>query len=169
MPLMGTSIPKLIFDHPFLFFLRNTETGDILFAGRMSQPEAAKQHVSGSTNESELLRLSQGIFISTPVPGAGRSAGSTLNPQSSSSNTYEPPSFAGNAFSNDKSLPVSQSQPPVINYQTFPNNQNTANKNFSSTLYQLYQASHRVRSVSNDLPQRLCPERLWRGLCCCAV
>jgi hypothetical protein len=150
---MGTSIPKLIFDHPFLFFLRNTKTGDILFAGRMSQPEAAKQHVSGSTNESELTQLSQSVFTSTPMAGAGRSVGSTTNPQLSSSNTYKPPPFAGSAFSIDKSLPVSQSQPPVINYQTSPNNQNIANNNPPSTLYQSYQASHRIRSVSNDLPQ----------------
>jgi len=150
---MGTSIPKLIFNHPFLFFLRNTETGDILFAGRMSQPEAAKQQVLGSMNESELLQLSQGIFTSTPVAGAGRAVGSTLNPPLSGSNTYNPPPFAGNAFIINKSLPVSQSQPPVINYQTSPNNQNTANNSPSPTLLQSFQASHRVRSVSNDLPQ----------------
>lgn len=150
---MGTSIPKLIFNHPFLFFLRNTKTGDILFAGRMSQPEEAKQQVSGSMNESELLQLSQGIFTSTPVAGAGRSVGSTTNPQLSSSNTYKLPSFAGSAFSIDKNVPVSQSQPPVTNYQTSSNNQNTANNNPSSTLYQTFQGSHRVRSVSNDLPQ----------------
>ena len=39
---MGATIPKLHFNHPFLFFLRNTESGDILFAGRLSQPEEAK-------------------------------------------------------------------------------------------------------------------------------
>jgi hypothetical protein len=149
---MGTSIPKLIFDHPFLFFLRNTETGDILFAGRMSQPEAAKQIVPGSMNESELLLLSQGIFTPTPVAGAGRSVDSTLKPQLSNSNTYKPSSFPGSAFIIDKSLPVSQSQPPITNYQTSPNNQNTANNNPSSTWYQSNQASQRVRSVSNDLP-----------------
>lgn len=150
---MGTSIPKIIFDHPFLFFLRNTETGDILFAGRMSQPEAAKQRVSVSMNESELLQLSQGIFTPMSVAGAGRSVGSTLNPQSSNSNTNKPSSLAGSAFNIDKSLPVSQNQPPVTNYQTSPNNQNTANNNPSSTLYQAFQASQRIRSVSNDPPQ----------------
>jgi len=146
-------MPKLIFDHPFLFFLRNTQTGDILFAGRMSQPEAAKQHVSGSMNESELLQLTQGIFTSTPVAGAGRLAGSTVSPQFSSSNNYNPPSFAGSASIINKSLLVSHSQPPVANYQISPNNQNTANNNPSTSMYQSFQTSHHVRSVSNDLPQ----------------
>jgi serpin B len=26
-------------DHPFLFFVRNTKTGDILFAGRVANPK----------------------------------------------------------------------------------------------------------------------------------
>jgi hypothetical protein len=150
---MGTSIPKLIFDHPFLFFLRNTGTGDILFAGRMSQPEAAKPHGPGSMNDSELLLLSQGIFTPTPVAHAGRPVGSTPNPQLSNSNTYKPPSFPGSVFGIDKSLLVSQSQPPVTNYHTSPNNQNIANNNPSLNLYQSYQASHHIRSISNNLPQ----------------
>lgn len=151
-PLMGTSIPKLIFDHPFLFFLRNTQTGDILFAGRVSQPEPAKQRVSGLVNESELSQLTKDIFTSTPVAGAGRSVGSTLSPQFSGSNNYNPP-FAGSVSIINKSHLVSQSQPPVTNYQTSPNNQNTANNNPLPTMYQTFQATHRVRSVSNDLPQ----------------
>uniref|UniRef100_A0A1V1FYH4 Putative serine protease 27 n=1 Tax=Reticulitermes speratus TaxID=60591 RepID=A0A1V1FYH4_9NEOP len=150
-PLMGTSIPKLIFDHPFLFFLRNTETGDILFAGRMSQPEAAKQHILGPVNESQLLELTQGIF--TSMPGVGRPVGSTLNPQSSSSNSYKPSSLDGSAFSTNKSIPVSQTQPPATNYHTFPNNQNTANNNPFSTSYESYPSSLQVRSMSNNLPQ----------------
>ena len=150
---MGTSIPKLIFDHPFLFFLRNTGTGDILFAGRMSQPEAAKPQGPGSMNESELLQLSQGIFTPTPVADAVRSVSSTLNPQFSNSNTHKPSSFPGSVFSIDKSLFVSQSQPPVTNYQTSPNYQSIASNNPSLTLYQPYQASHHVRSISNNLPQ----------------
>jgi len=149
---MGTSIPKLIFDHPFLFFLRNTQTGDILFAGRVSQPEPAKQRVSGLVNESELSQLTKDIFTSTPVAGAGRSVGSTLSPQFSGSNNYNPP-FAGSVSIINKSHLVSQSQPPVTNYQTSPNNQNTANNNPLPTMYQTFQATHRVRSVSNDLPQ----------------
>jgi len=152
-PLMGTSIPKLIFDHPFLFFLRNTQTGDILFAGRMSQPEAAKQHVSGSMNDSELFQRYQGIFTSMPVAGAGQSSSSTLNPQLSGSNNYNLPSFVGSAYTINKSIPVSQSQPPVTNYQTSPNNQNSANTNPPSTFYQSFTTHQRVRSVSNDLPQ----------------
>ncbi|GFG37182.1 hypothetical protein Cfor_00431 [Coptotermes formosanus] len=150
---MGTSIPKLIFDHPFLFFLRNTVTGDILFAGRMSQPEAAKEHIFGSMNESQLLELSQGIFTSTPMTGAGRPLGSALNPQSSSSNTYKPASLAASVFSTNKSLPVSQSQPPATNYHTSPNNQNTVNNNPSPASYQSYLATLQVRSISNNLPQ----------------
>jgi len=150
---MGTSTAKIIFDHPFLFFLRNTQTGDILFAGRMSQPEAAKQRVSGSINDSELSKLGQGIFTSTPVAGAGWSVRSKLNPQLSGSNNYNPSSFAGSSSFSSKSLPVSQSQPPVTDYQTSPNNQNTANNNPSSSLYPILQASHHLRSVGNDLPQ----------------
>jgi hypothetical protein len=131
---MGTSTPKIIFNHPFLFFLRNTETGDILFAGRMSQPEAAKQNVVGTMNESELLELGQGIFTPAPVAGAGQS----VTPRSTSIN---------------KSFPVAQTQ-PVTNYQAPPNNQNTANNNPISVFYQSYQASHQVRSISNNLPQQ---------------
>jgi hypothetical protein len=150
---MGTSIPKIIFDQPFLFFLRNTRTGDILFAGRMSQPEAAKQQVLGPMNESEILELSEGIFTPTPVAGTGQSVGSSPNSRLANSNTYNPPSSAGSVFNINKSLPVAQTQPPVINYQALPNNQNAANNNPLSTSYQSYQASHQVRSVSNNLPQ----------------
>lgn len=91
-PLMGTSLPKLIFNHPFLFFLRNTETGDILFAGRMSEPEAAKQPALGSLTDSQLSELTQGIFTSRPVarPGVPAVPSNTYNPASSSSNAYRP-------------------------------------------------------------------------------
>lgn len=149
-PLMGTSIQKLIFDHPFLFFLRNTETGDILFAGRMSQPEAARQQ---PMKESEILELTQGIFTPTPVARPERPVDNVLNSRLSSSSAYKPLSFADSALSTNKSLPVSQTQMPVINYYTSPNNQNTANNNPLSNSYQSYQASQQARSVSNNPPQ----------------
>jgi hypothetical protein len=152
-PLMGASIPKVIFNHPFLFFLRNTETGDILFAGRVTQPEAAKQHVLGSVNESQLLELGQGIFTSRPVAGAGRPVGSTLNPQSSSSNSYKPPSLAGSTLTTNRGVPVSQTQPPATNYPIASNNRNTANNNPSLIPYESYLSSLQVRSISNNLPQ----------------
>ena len=150
---MGTSIQKLIFDHPFLFFLRNTETGDILFAGRMSQPEAARPHVFEPMKDSEILKLSQGIFTPTPVASPRRPVDSGLNSRLSSGSTYKPPSFADSAASMNNGLPVSQTQTPVTNYYTSPNNQNTANNNPLSNLHQSYQASHHTRSVSNNLPQ----------------
>ncbi|PSN48955.1 hypothetical protein C0J52_11364 [Blattella germanica] len=71
----ATALPKLIFNHPFLFFLRNMESGDILFAGRLSEPEPAKQ--SPSVFDTGFPASAQST--SKPISVAGPSH-STFNP-----------------------------------------------------------------------------------------
>lgn len=43
-PLMGTTKPIFRADHPFVFFIRHIETGAILFAGRVTEPEYASDN-----------------------------------------------------------------------------------------------------------------------------
>lgn len=147
---MGTSLPKLIFNHPFLFFLRNIETGDILFAGRMSEPEAAKQPVSGSLTDSQLSELTQGIFTSRPAarPGVPVVPSNTYNPASSSSNAYRPVLLPSGTLN----IPVPQTQPTVTNYYSSPRNLNTGNLP-SSASYQSYPTPLQIRSVGNNPSQ----------------
>lgn len=151
---MGTSLPKLIFNHPFLFFLRNTETGDILFAGRMSEPEAAKQPVSGSLTDSQLSELTQGIFTSRPAarPGVPVVPSNTYNPASSSSNAYRPVLLASGTLNSNSNIPVPQTQPTVTNYYSSPRNLNTGNLP-SSASYQSYAQPLQIRSVGNNPSQ----------------
>jgi hypothetical protein len=149
-PLMGTSLPKLIFNHPFLFFLRNTETGDILFAGRMSEPEAAKQPVSGSLTDSQLSELTQGIFTQKPVarPGVPAVPSNTYNPASSSSNTYRLVPLPSGTLNTNSNLPVPQTQHTVTSYYSSPKNLNTGNVPASAP-YQSYPTPLQIRSVGN--------------------
>ncbi|XP_049954385.1 leukocyte elastase inhibitor-like [Schistocerca serialis cubense] len=53
-PLMGTTIPRFRADSPFLFFIRDTVAGTILFGGLVSTPEAANMQLSEETFVSEL-------------------------------------------------------------------------------------------------------------------
>jgi hypothetical protein len=147
---MGTSLPKLIFNHPFLFFLRNTETGDILFAGRMSEPEAAKQPALGSLTDSQLSELTQGIFTSRPVEPMVPS--NTYNRESSSSNAYRPALLPSSTLNSNPNIPVPQTQPTTTNYYSSPRNLNTGNV-LSSASYQSYPTPHQTRSVGNNPPQ----------------
>lgn len=134
---MGAALPKLIFNHPFLFFLRNTETGDVLFAGRLNEPEAAKAPAIGSQlSEAQLSELSQGIF--TPKP-TGSPIGSTLNPginfgpvSTTGSGIYNPASSGSNinyplSSTNSSRLPPSQNNPSFNTYNSSPNNLNIGN------------------------------------------
>jgi hypothetical protein len=150
---MGTSLPKLIFNHPFLFFLRNTETGDILFAGRMSQPEAAKQPLLGSLSESQLSELTQSIFTQVPAAGAGVPVSITLNPVTYNSNTYKPSLPAGGTFNSNSSPPVPQIQPTNTNYYSSPNKLNNGNNFPSSATSQSYQRPLQLRSTNNNPAQ----------------
>ncbi|MDK2413691.1 serpin family protein, partial [Aphanizomenon sp. 202] len=38
---MPVGPPEFVADHPFLFYIRDHQTGLVLFAGRLSQPSAA--------------------------------------------------------------------------------------------------------------------------------
>jgi hypothetical protein len=151
---MGTSLPKLIFNHPFLFFLRNTETGDILFAGRMSEPEAAKQPALGPLTDSQLSELTQGIFTSRPVarPGAPAVPSNTYNRASSSSNAYRPALLPSGTLNSNPNIPVPQTQPTITNYYSSPRNLNTGNIP-SSAPYQSYPTPPQTRSVGNNPSQ----------------
>jgi hypothetical protein len=144
---MGTTIPKLIFNHPFIFFLRNTETGDILFAGRMSEPDAARQPVLGAQSESEQSKLTQ--IILTPIPAAGVSASITVNPASYNSNTYNPSLSAGGIFNTNLNPAVPQIQPTTTNHYSSPNNLNNRNNFPSSVASQSYARPVHSRSTSN--------------------
>ncbi|KAG8236121.1 hypothetical protein J437_LFUL000484 [Ladona fulva] len=52
-PLMGGSVPKFEANHPFLFFIRDLETGAFLFGGKVVQPS---RHVPSSTSPRPLRR-----------------------------------------------------------------------------------------------------------------
>nr|QIR83413.1 serpin 6 [Locusta migratoria] len=52
-PLMGTTIPRFRADSPFLFFIRDTVTGSILFGGRVSTPDAVNMQPSKENYASE--------------------------------------------------------------------------------------------------------------------
>jgi hypothetical protein len=148
---MGTSLPKLIFNHPFLFFLRNTETEDILFAGRMSEPEVAKQPAVGSLTDSQLSELTQGIFTSRP--GLPVVPSNTYNHASSSGNAYRPaPLLPSGTLNSNSNIPVPQTQPTITNYYSSPRNINTGNIP-SSMLYQSYPTQLQTRSVGNSPSQ----------------
>ncbi|XP_021937997.1 serine protease inhibitor 42Dd-like isoform X2 [Zootermopsis nevadensis] len=142
-PLISMSLPKLIFNHPFLFFLRNTETGDVLFAGRMSQPEAARQPVVGSLSESELSELTQSIFTSKPATGA----------EVPVSNTNQASVPAGGTFNTNSKPPVPQIQPTIRNHYSYPNNVNNGNNFPSSASSQTYRSSLQPRSANNNPSQ----------------
>jgi hypothetical protein len=149
---MGTTVPKFIFNQPFLFFLRNIETGDILFAGCMSEPEAAKQPVQGPLSESELSELTQGIFTPRPAAGAGVAVSSTQN-TSVPSNTYKSLFLAGSSFSTNSSPPIPQNQPTITNYYSSPNNLNTGNNFPSLVPSQHYQTPVQPSPTSNNPSQ----------------
>lgn len=142
-----------MFNHPFLFFLRNTQTGDILFAGRMSQPEAAKQPVFGPVSEPQLPEQILNIFTPEPATGARVPVSNTLNPATYNINTYRPSLPASSTFNTNPSPSVPQIQPTMTNFYSSPNNVNTGNNFPPSAHSQTYQSPIHLRSIGNDQSQ----------------
>ncbi|KAJ9580160.1 hypothetical protein L9F63_004177 [Diploptera punctata] len=91
-PLMGTALPKLNFNHPFLFFLRNTESGDILFAGRLSQPDEVKSTEVGNRNG--VASSGQSGILAQKPPATVTS--STTSVYTTNLMTTKPPSHKSN-------------------------------------------------------------------------
>ncbi|XP_063242332.1 leukocyte elastase inhibitor-like [Bacillus rossius redtenbacheri] len=85
-PLMGSTVPRLRVDRPFLFFIRDTVRGSVIFAGRVTTPEEAKPDAAPPRN-------------SDPAPGSALDA--LYKPQMASA-AIAPPTMPG------------RPQPPVV-------------------------------------------------------
>lgn len=69
MPLMGGTTTSFIATHPFLFFIMDSETSTVIFAGKLSQPKSVEEPESntgftsgqGFGNSSQLTESPDGI------------------------------------------------------------------------------------------------------------
>lgn len=50
-PLMGSSGVRMMVDHPFMFIIREVDSGAILFAGRVEQPDSSSGQVENFGNQ----------------------------------------------------------------------------------------------------------------------
>jgi serpin B len=65
----GTSIaPVFRADHPFIFIIRDTQTGSLLFLGRLANPS---QSVPVPTGQLTIAQTSTNLIISWPYPSTG--------------------------------------------------------------------------------------------------